>query len=136
VGPKSYVSSDRLAPVLIFGFLFASRMDYEGLHPCRRSARATNAPSPPMTGSCTVFTNRALVTTPPHFSLALALALDRQLHHRPPDWAGWPLGGCCDAVVVRMLVLCDPPLSRLFGSTNGWMPTWATRVLRMPAADA
>jgi RND superfamily putative drug exporter len=47
--------------------------------------------------------------------------------------AGLAAGVLLDAVVVRMLLL--PALVSLFGNANWWMPHWAARLLRLPAAD-
>jgi RND superfamily putative drug exporter len=46
---------------------------------------------------------------------------------------GLGAGILVDAVVVRCLLV--PAMVALFGRANWWLPAWAARLLRLPAAE-
>ena len=133
-GTKSYGAVDRLAPVLIFGFLFGVSMDYEVFILSRvregydrtKSTHAGIVEGISRTGR--LVTSAALIL---FFALAsLSTANDITVRQIA---AGLASGVLLDAVVVRMLLL--PALVSLFGKWNWWMPDWAARLLRLPADD-
>jgi len=133
-GTKSYGAVDTLAPVLIFGFLFGVSMDYEVFILSRvregydrtRSTRAGIVEGVSRTGR--LVTSAALILFFALASLSTANSITvRQIA------AGLAAGVLLDAVVVRMLLL--PALVSMFGQANWWMPEWAARLLRLPAAD-
>jgi putative drug exporter of the RND superfamily len=133
-GTKSYGAVDSMAPVLIFGFLFGVSMDYEVFILSRvregydrtSETRAGIIEGVSRTGR--LVTSAALIL---FFALAsLSTANDITVRQIA---AGLAAGVLLDAVVVRMLLL--PALVSLFGKWNWWMPDWAGRLLRLPAAD-
>ena len=133
-GTKSYGAVDSLAPVLIFGFLFGVSMDYEVFILSRvregyeRSKSTHDGIVEGVSRTGRLVTSAALIL---FFALAsLSTANDITVRQIA---AGLAAGVLLDAVVIRMLLL--PALVSLFGKANWWMPTWATRVLRLPAAD-
>ncbi|MFD7019892.1 MMPL family transporter [Streptomyces sp. NPDC059928] len=134
-GASSYGAIDTLAPVLIFGFLFGVSMDYEVFILARvregyertRSTREAVIEGVSRTGR--LVTSAALIL---FFALAsLATANDVTVREIA---MGLAFGVVLDAIVVRMLLL--PALVSLFGDWNWWLPAWAARLLRIPAAQA
>jgi RND superfamily putative drug exporter len=132
-GANSYGSIDRLAPVLIFGFLFGVSMDYEVFILARvreaydRTGSTRDGIVEGVSRTGRLVTSAALIL---FFALA-ALSTANDITVRQIA-AGLAAGVILDAVVVRMLLL--PALVSLFGKANWWMPTWAERLLRLPAA--
>jgi RND superfamily putative drug exporter len=133
-GTSSYGAIDKLAPVLIFGFLFGVSMDYEVFilsrvretHDRTGSTRGAIVEGVSRTGR--LVTSAALIL---FFALAsLSTANDITVRQIA---AGLAAGVLLDAVVVRMLLL--PALVSLFGKANWWMPRHAARLLRLRAAD-
>ena len=133
-GTNSYGAIDKLAPVLIFGFLFGVSMDYEVFilariregHDRTGSTRAGIVEGVSRTGR--LVTSAALIL---FFALA-ALSTANDITVRQIA-AGLAAGVILDAVVVRMLLL--PALVSLFGRANWWLPDRARRLLRLPAAE-
>ncbi|AUG82037.1 MmpL domain-containing protein [Kitasatospora sp. MMS16-BH015] len=129
-GTNSYGAIDRLAPVLIFGFLFGVSMDYEVFILARvregydraRSTHQGIVEGVSRTGR--LVTSAALIL---FFALA-ALSTANDITVRQIA-AGLAAGVVLDAVVVRMLLL--PALVSLFGTANWWLPNRATRLLRI-----
>jgi RND superfamily putative drug exporter len=131
-GSNSYGAVDRLAPVLIFGFLFGVSMDYEVFILSRvreaydRTGSTRDAIVEGVSRTGRLVTSAALIL---FFALAsLSSANDPTVRQIA---AGLAAGVLLDAVVVRMLLL--PALVSLFGNANWWMPGWASRILRLPA---
>jgi RND superfamily putative drug exporter len=131
-GTSSYGAIDRLAPVLIFGFLFGVSMDYEVFILARvregyeRSGSTREGIVEGVSRTGRLVTSAALIL---FFALA-ALSTANDITVRQIA-AGLAAGVILDAVVVRMLLL--PALVSLFGKANWWMPDWAGRLLRLPA---
>ena len=132
-GTNSYGVVDKLAPVLIFGFLFGVSMDYEVFilsrvreaYDSTGSTRHSIIEGISRTGR--LITSAALIL---FFALAsLSTANDITVRQIA---AGLAVGVLLDAVVVRMLLL--PALVSLFGRANWWMPARVARLLRLPAA--
>ncbi|MFE9572964.1 MMPL family transporter [Streptomyces sp. NPDC006692] len=134
-GTNSYGSIDRLAPVLIFGFLFGVSMDYEVfiLARVREGYERTGSTSRGIVEGVSrtgrLVTSAALIL---FFALA-ALSTANDITVRQIA-AGLAAGVILDAVVVRMLLL--PALVSLFGKANWWMPELAARLLRVRTADS
>jgi RND superfamily putative drug exporter len=133
-GTNSYGSIDRLAPVLIFGFLFGVSMDYEVFILSRvregydRTGSTRDGIIEGVSRTGRLVTSAALIL---FFALAsLSTANDITVRQIA---AGLAAGVLLDAVVVRMLLL--PALVSLFGKANWWMPDWAARLLRLPPSD-
>ena len=134
-GTNTYGSIDRMAPVLIFGFLFGVSMDYEVFILSRvreaydRTGSTRQSIIEGLSRTGRLVTSAALILC---FALAsLSTANDITVRQIA---AGLAAGVLLDAVVVRMLLL--PALVSLFGKANWWMPAWAVRLLRLPKADA
>jgi RND superfamily putative drug exporter len=134
-GTNTYGSIDRMAPVLIFGFLFGVSMDYEVFILSRvreaydrtGSTRTSIVEGLSRTGR--LVTSAALILC---FALgSLSTANDITVRQIA---AGLAAGVLLDAVVVRMLLL--PALVSLFGKANWWLPAWAAPLLRLPKPDA
>jgi RND superfamily putative drug exporter len=134
-GTNSYGSIDRLAPVLIFGFLFGVSMDYEVFILARvregyeRTGSTRDGIVEGVSRTGRLVTSAALIL---FFALA-ALSTANDITVRQIA-AGLAAGVILDAVVVRMLLL--PALVSLFGKANWWMPKWAERVLRLRASGS
>jgi RND superfamily putative drug exporter len=133
-GTNTYGSIDRMAPVLIFGFLFGVSMDYEVFILSRvreaydRTGSTHKAIVEGVSRTGRLVTSAALILC---FALgSLSTANDITVRQIA---AGLAAGVLLDAVVVRMLLL--PALVSLFGKANWWMPAWATRLLRLPKPD-
>jgi RND superfamily putative drug exporter len=133
-GMNSYGAIDKLAPVLIFGFLFGVSMDYEVFILSRvreahgRTGSTHGAIVEGVSRTGRLVTSAALIL---FFALAsLSTANDITVRQIA---AGLAAGVLLDAVVVRMLLL--PALVSLFGNANWWMPRWAARLLRLRPAD-
>jgi RND superfamily putative drug exporter len=133
-GARSYGAIDRLAPVLIFGFLFGISMDYEVFILARvregyeRTGSTRQGILEGVSHTGRLVTSAALIL---FFALAsLSTANDITVREIA---AGLAAGVLLDAVVVRMLLL--PALVSLFGQLNWWMPSWGARLLRI-APDA
>ncbi|MBR7834654.1 MMPL family transporter [Actinospica durhamensis] len=129
-GARSYGAIDRLAPVLIFGFLFGISMDYEVFILARvregyeRTGSTRQGIIEGVSHTGRLVTSAALIL---FFALAsLSSANDISVREIA---AGLAAGVLLDAVVVRMLLL--PALVSLFGRLNWWMPSWAARLLRI-----
>lgn len=133
-GTNSYGAIDQMAPVLIFGFLFGVSMDYEVFILARvregydRTGSTREGIVEGVSRTGRMVTSAALIL---FFALA-ALSTANDITVRQIA-AGLAAGVILDAVVVRMLLL--PALVSLFGRANWWMPTWAERLLRLPASD-
>jgi RND superfamily putative drug exporter len=132
-GTNSYGAIDKLAPVLIFGFLFGVSMDYEVFILSRvreaheRTGSTHGAIVEGVSRTGRLVTSAALIL---FFALAsLSTANDITVRQIA---AGLAAGVLLDAVVVRMLLL--PALVSLFGKANWWMPRHAARLLRLRAA--
>jgi RND superfamily putative drug exporter len=132
-GTNAYGVVDKLAPVLIFGFLFGVSMDYEVFilsrvreaYDSTASTRHSIIEGISRTGR--LVTSAALIL---FFALAsLSTANDITVRQIA---AGLAVGVLLDAVVVRMLLL--PALVSLFGRANWWMPAGVAKLLRLPAA--
>ncbi|MEY9856462.1 RND superfamily putative drug exporter [Catenulispora sp. GAS73] len=134
-GTSSYGSIDRLAPVLIFGFLFGVSMDYEVFILARvregydRTGSTRDGIVEGVSRTGRLVTSAALIL---FFALA-ALSTANDITVRQIA-AGLAAGVILDAVVVRMLLL--PALVSLFGKANWWMPERVARLLRLPASDS
>jgi RND superfamily putative drug exporter len=133
-GTNSYGAIDRLAPVLIFGFLFGVSMDYEVFILSRvregydRTGSTRHGIIEGVSRTGRLVTSAALIL---FFALAsLSTANDITVRQIA---AGLAAGVLLDAVVVRTLLL--PALVSLFGNANWWMPDWAARLLRLPASN-
>lgn len=129
-GVRSYGAIDRLAPELIFGFLFGVSMDYEVFILTRvregyeRTGSTTAGIVEGISRTGRLVTSAALIL---FFALAsLSTANDVTVREIA---AGLAAGVLLDAVIVRMLLL--PALVSLFGQLNWWMPSWASRLLRI-----
>jgi RND superfamily putative drug exporter len=129
-GARSYGAIDRLAPVLIFGFLFGISMDYEVFILARvregyeRTGSTRQGILEGVSHTGRLVTSAALIL---FFALAsLSTANDITVREIA---AGLAAGVLLDAVVVRMLLL--PALVSLFGQLNWWMPSWGARLLRI-----
>jgi RND superfamily putative drug exporter len=134
-GTNTYGAIDRMAPVLIFGFLFGVSMDYEVFILSRvreaydRTGSTRQSIIEGLSRTGRLVTSAALILC---FALgSLSTANDITVRQIA---AGLAAGVLLDAVVVRMLLL--PALVSLFGKANWWMPVWAVRLLRLPKADA
>ncbi|WP_194909089.1 MMPL family transporter [Catenulispora rubra] len=133
-GTNSYGSIDRLAPVLIFGFLFGVSMDYEVFILARvregydRTGSTRDGIVEGVSRTGRLVTSAALIL---FFALA-ALSTANDITVRQIA-AGLAAGVILDAVVVRMLLL--PALVSLFGKANWWMPERAARILRLRASE-
>jgi len=126
-------SINTFVPMLMFGFLFGVSMDYEVFILSRvregydRTGSTPDAIVEGVSRTGRLVTSAALIL---FFALAsLSTANDITVRELA---AGMASGVLLDAVVVRMLLL--PALVSLFGDLNWWMPTWASRMLRLPAA--
>ena len=130
-GTNTYGSIDRMAPVLIFGFLFGVSMDYEvfilsrGREAYDRTGSTRTSIVEGVSRTGRLVTSAALILC---FALgSLSTANDITVRQIA---AGLAAGVLLDAVVVRMLLLSA--LVSLFGKANWWMPAWAARLLRLP----
>ncbi|WP_432840755.1 MMPL family transporter [Dactylosporangium sp. CA-092794] len=130
-GSNTYGSIDKMAPVLIFGFLFGVSMDYEVFILSRvREAYERTGSTPGSIVEGLSRTGRLVTSAALILCLALgSLSMADDITVREIA-AGLAAGVLLDAVVVRMLLL--PALVSLFGAANWWMPAWTARLLRLP----
>ncbi|MGH3277740.1 MAG: MMPL family transporter [Trebonia sp.] len=122
-------------PLMVFAFLFGLSMDYEVfiLTRIREAYDASlDARSAVVTGlgrTGRLVTSAAAILLLGFVSMSTAGQTDLKILA-----TGLGAGILIDAVVVRCLLV--PAMVALFGRANWWMPTWAARLLRLPAAGA
>ena len=120
-------------PLMVFAFLFGLSMDYEVFiltrireeYDATGSARAAVVEGLGRTGR--LVTGAAAILMLSFVSMSTSGMTDLKILA-----TGLGVGILVDAVVVRCLLV--PAMVALFGRANWWMPAWAARVLRVPAA--
>jgi RND superfamily putative drug exporter len=121
-------------PLMVFAFLFGLSMDYEVfiLTRVREAYDATgDARSAVVTGlgrTGRLVTSAAAILMLGFVSMSTSGQTDLKILA-----TGLGAGILVDAVVVRCLLV--PAMVALFGRANWWLPAWAARLLRLPAAE-
>jgi RND superfamily putative drug exporter len=120
-------------PLMVFAFLFGLSMDYEVFiltrireeYDASGSARAAVVEGLGRTGR--LVTGAAAILMLSFVSMSTSGQTDLKILA-----TGLGVGILVDAVVVRCLLV--PAMVALFGRANWWLPSWAARALRVPAA--
>ncbi len=120
-------------PLMVFAFLYGLSMDYEVFiltrvreaYDATASARTAVVEGLGRTGR--LVTSAAAILLLGFVSMSTAGQTDLKILA-----TGLGAGIVVDAVVVRCLLV--PAMVALFGRANWWLPAWAARLLRLPAA--
>jgi putative drug exporter of the RND superfamily len=119
-------------PLMVFAFLFGLSMDYEVFILTRvreaydASGDARHAVVEGLGRTGRLVTSAAAILMLSFLSMSTGPQTDLKILA-----TGLGAGILIDAVVVRCLLV--PALVALFGRANWWLPSWLTRVLRIPA---
>ncbi|HEY7261344.1 MAG TPA: MMPL family transporter [Trebonia sp.] len=122
-------------PLMVFAFLFGLSMDYEVFILSRireaydRGLSARSAVVEGLGRTGRLVTSAAAILMLGFVSMATSGQTDLKILA-----TGLGAGILVDAVVVRCLLV--PAMVALFGRANWWLPSWAARVLRVPASRA
>ena len=119
-------------PLMVFAFLFGLSMDYEVFilsrireaYDASRDARSAVVTGLGRTGR--LVTSAAAILMLGFVSMSTSGQTDLKILA-----TGLGAGILVDAVVVRCLLV--PAMVALFGRANWWLPSWAGRLLRVPA---
>ena len=121
-------------PLMVFAFLFGLSMDYE-VFILSRVREAYDASHDARTAVVTGLGRTGRLVTSAAAILMLgnaAMSTSGQTDLKILA-TGLGAGILVDAVVVRCLLV--PAMVALFGRANWWLPAWAARLLRLPAAE-
>jgi putative drug exporter of the RND superfamily len=122
-------------PLMVFAFLFGLSMDYEVFILSRireaydRGGSAREAVVEGLGRTGRLVTSAAAILMLTFVSMSTSGQTDLKILA-----TGLGAGILVDAVVVRCLLV--PAMVALFGRANWWLPSWAARVLRVPASRA
>jgi len=122
-------------PLMVFAFLFGLSMDYEVFILSRireaydRGGSAREAVVEGLGRTGRLVTSAAAILMLTFVSMSTSGQTDLKILA-----TGLGTGILVDAVVVRCLLV--PAMVALFGRANWWLPSWAARVLRVPASPA